>query len=360
MHKENKKETSSSRHHIKTFTQMFLLFCSSLLICTLISCDDSYQEETKAREIYHLGIALDYQNTNVTTLNGPINDCKELGKALVANAQRCGVSLHESQYIQSGYDIGQNTLTNPTYPTKKQILTYLKQQETLATDNDLTIISYSGHGDTDGSWLLATRSEDKGISIDNGEINQDLLLSPTELIFALQKIKGDKVLLIDSCYCGNFVSSSTDTNNWVTESESYSTAMHKLFTSDEQEETHIYVLSATTKDNTCNEPNAYSHNHVHGYFSKALLEGLGWNDGEKGKLENQSVPSLIASDGVQGCLCEGLPPATDSSLMITLDDLYTYITDNQEIPLDKKDSYTLSYQHPLISGGRKDLILFTY
>jgi len=360
MNKDKRQEASLSFQHFKIIKQLLLLFCSSLLIFTLSSCDDSYQDNKRKGEIYHLGIALDYKNTNVTSLNGPINDCKELSKALIMNAQRSGAIIHESQFIQSGYDIGQNTLTNPAYPTKEQVLTYLKQQETLATDNDLTIISYSGHGDTDGSWLLATRSEDKGISIHDGEISNQLLLSPLELITALKKIKGDKLLLIDSCYCGNFISSSTDTKNSIESDQTYSQAIQKLFSSNELNETHIYVLSATTRDNTCHEPNSLSHSHVHGYFSKALLEGLGWNDGEKGKLENHSVPSLIASDGVQGCLCSGLPPSIDSSLMITLDDLYAYIKENQEIPLEKQEKYSLSYQHPMVSGGRKDLILFSY
>jgi len=96
---------------------------------------------------------------------------------------------------------------------------------------------------------------------------------------------------------------------------------------------------------------------LHGFFTKALLEGLGWcDDGIKGYLSNFVDPNLDTEDGIQGDLAPGLPPAAKNNIL-SVDSLLSYIKDNQEIAL--KSIYYQS-QYPQVLGDRYDLILFEF
>lgn len=332
-----------------------------LLSCLLTtSCSMEFNSPRQHGDIYLLSIALDYANTNVTTLKGTINDSNELTKAFEENTARCARNFHGTKFQQAGPLYGTEILTCPSYPSKDHLLSYLRQQITIASENDLTIISYSGHGDREkGSWLLGCTDEKTGRTICNGNINESQLLSPEELFAELSKIPGKKLIISDSCFCGNFIRQNSTTISKLTAGNVWKAALEKLYGTDPTYKDDIYVLCATTSDNTSHEPSPLLHDHIHGYFTKALLEGLGWCDGTKGQLENTIVPSAVQADGIQGKLSDGLPPACDSCNLLTTDSLYAYIITHQQIPLSDNGSGT-SHQHPMTNGGRSDLILFAY
>ena len=96
----------------------------------------------------------------------------------------------------------------------------------------------------------------------------------------------------------------------------------------------LFVLAATTADNTSKEP--INGDHIHGHFSRALLEGLGW-DQATNTLKEQSRPAFTSG-------------------ILSLDSLFAYIHTHQDFPTE--GIFSSSYQHPTITGGALDLVLF--
>lgn len=332
-----------------------LFFISLIFIsCELIS-------PVPKGTIYFISIALDYQNTNVNKLYGTINDGREIEKAFRKNSEKTNTNFKSYCFYQIGKDHSHNIINNPLYPTKKHIYEKIKEISKKAKKNDTLIISYSGHGfDKDGSLLLATEDEIRGetIKIDN-KISESQFLSPNQLLRSLENLKCKKVLLIDSCFSGFFKTESSNTLDISKAKSNIQKAFEKYFSNSEKRNDEIFILCATEKDNYSHEPSSYFYSHPHGYFSKALLEGLGWSYGEKAHLSNFEIEELIDTDGVQGKLSKGLPPASNGEKTLSLDQLYSFIKRNQEIPTTKQTKI-YSHQFPQINQGRKDLVLFSY
>jgi len=96
---------------------------------------------------------------------------------------------------------------------------------------------------------------------------------------------------------------------------------------------------------------------LHGFFTKALLEGLGWDDGIKGNLSDSVDEDYIdIEDRIQGELAQGLPPANKNNIL-SVDSLVSYIKENQEIALNSMYSES---QYPQVLGDRYDLVLFEF
>jgi hypothetical protein len=81
--------------------------------------------------------------------------------------------------------------------------------------------------------------------------------------------------------------------------------------------------------------------HNHGVFTSALLAALGWNHTTK-KIAN------------------GAPPAAQNELL-SIDSLYKYIKKHQAFPV-RWSLFTIgeNVQHPMITGGAMDMVLFSY
>ncbi len=333
----------------------FILLISNLLL--LASCEvfsPSYDYE-----INLLNIALDYQNTDISNLYGTLNDSKELEKTIRLICSEQEINYTNFSYHQEGINHDSETVNDINYPSKNNILNALDKLSTISHDNSINIIYYSGHSNEDGSWLLATRdtsSSDYGTSFNqNGFINNNQLLSVDEIYSKLQNVKGKKVIIADCCYSGNFYKDSS--YSLSADDFNFNDAYNK-FISTNEETNDVYILLATEKDNKSYEPSNLYNSRVHGYFTKALLEGLGWCDGEQGILSFTANDAYIDEDGIQGELSSKVPPAAKNKI-VSIDSLLSYIKENQEIALNS-NNYDVYHQYPQVSGGRFDLILFRY
>ncbi|NLK05568.1 MAG: hypothetical protein GX315_04325 [Spirochaetales bacterium] len=86
-------------------------------------------------------------------------------------------------------------------------------------------------------------------------------------------------------------------------------------------------MAATTRDNTSKEPHYGSP--IHGYFTQALLEGLGWDEQQQ----------LLVTRKEH----------------LDLDKLYHFVCEHQKIPTEGENP--VFYQHPTITGGAYTLLL---
>jgi len=80
---------------------------------------------------------------------------------------------------------------------------------------------------------------------------------------------------------------------------------------------------------------------MHGVFTSALLEGLGWD---------QETSTITTGD----------PPAAKDGLL-SVDSLYKYIKKHQDYPV-RWSIFTMDkpIQHPMVTGGAMDMLLFRY
>lgn len=332
-----------------------------LLFGVICLCSCELQQNTPKGKIYYVGVALDYQNTNVNSLYGTLNDGKELEKALKSNAIKCNRNLQSFPLYQQGFSHSNETLEMDSYPSVEHIFAVFDDISKEANDNDITIFYFSGHGaKEDGSILCGTTNSLTGKTLlDLNKVEDDYLIKPVELKQKLNKINGKKLIIIDACYSGFFRDNLLNTVDITKENPTFFQCYDKFFSSPINEDKSIYILCATEYNNYSHEPSYMLYSHTHGYFSKALLEGIGWCYGEKGVITYKEVPYLVDNNDVQGVLAGGNPPACGNSNQLSVDDLYNYIKKHQEISLTNKENIR-SHQHPCVTGGRQDLQLFDY
>lgn len=295
-------------------------------------------QEEPLGSIHAVYVGLNYNGTGISRLRGTLNDAKELEQCLALlsiNHDRTYQSYSLLQGEGTEVDEYDDPSTFDSLPTKTNVLAQIEALKSDLTENDLTIFSYSGHGYTDGSLVLASPNSDGKILLDKNNKPQDeeVLLSVTDLLLALSELPGKQLLILDSCHCGSFVEDSGSSVSLIEKSRFLDKAFDAYFSS-ESYNPSLFVLAATTSDNTSLEmPPSVAH--IHGYFTAALLDGLGWDHANN----TLHVNSPAKKKGV-----------------ITLDNLYRYILENKDYTLNEK--YIIQYQHPTINGGAYTLRLF--
>ena len=318
----------------------------SLLLSLLLfqSCELFLQEEPLG-SIHAMYVALNYHGTDVNYLEGTLNDATELQQCLASLSSKKLRSYTAYPFLQKGgallddsrfrriYDYDDSSTFN-SLPTKENVLNQISALASVLTENDLTIFSYSGHGIEGGSLVLAPPSfSDPTIYDGDNTLKPDALLSVTELLSALSELPGKQLLILDSCYCGSFVEDSGSSVSLIEKSQFLDEAFTTYFSS-AQYNPSLFVLAATTSDNTSREMPA-NFAHIHGYFTAALLDGLGWD---------HTSNTLFGSS-----------PTTQKGVL-TIDSLYKYILENKDYTIN--GIYVFQYQHPTTSGGAYTLRIF--
>src|SRR5690554_1899225 len=170
-----------------------LIVLTITLIVVLTSCELLMKKPPKPN-VKVLLVALDYDKSadyRFTRLDGTIRDAKEMGKALE--------SLNSSTEIFEMYREGDEPpmFNKDSYPTKDKILAKVSSILETLNENDLFIFYYAGHG--------YTHSGDLAVASDSAK-NIYETLKVKELLDEFNKIeKGHAVMILDSCYSGQFV-----------------------------------------------------------------------------------------------------------------------------------------------------------
>ena len=321
-----------------------LLALSLVLILLVCSCELTVQEPAKGRmhilvygNDYRYGTYqpyLDkykskvfYENGDfvgeASSLQGTVNDAYQVGLALCALSQKTETD-YEATFILG---VEGKTVTDPNAKVVNDvhITTFMNEMDALrnrVSDSDLTIIYFSGHGfggltklpygndPATESYLALRRNSDSTI-----------LYKISEFLGFVEKIPGTKVILGDFCHSGALVRQG---NVSVTAGEFSGINATKLLRYSVTQSPSVYCLSAARYFEKSWEPGDGSH----GYFTEALLKGLGWDE------KNQTLTVAAAQDNG----------------MITLLDLARYITANDGT----------AKQTPMTSGGSNDIILFSF
>lgn len=312
--------------------RVFAFLLTIILLACLCSCELSYQAPAvgKMRILvygndYSYGIGhgnkvYDKDGNLMKGYSAPklektVNDATQVGRALAKLAEKAHIDDHEEIY-----------LTDPADVTKDRLVLELETLADSSSENDITIIFFSGHGfgvskkqaygtDTAVLSYMATRYP----SIPDSSI----LFPVSDFLTLVNAIKGVKVVLGDFCYSGSLVQS----NNFSVTSGEYSlldpATLFFRYRDDICGSSSLFCLSASRYYELSyeNAPN-------HGNFTNALLEALGWDE------ENQCLKTAEA----------------EKNGRITLFEIANYVTAHDGE----------SRQTPMVSGGSNDFILFSF
>lgn len=295
-----------------------------LLLC-LCSCELSYQAPAvgKMRILaygndYSYGSAVYYPNgepypDGAGKLYKTINDAVQVSRALSALAEKAGIEC-EMTCLVEGIDIYQTTFLS-------KLDDFINSSE----KEDITIIYYSGHGvgnkkkvnygddTTIGSYLALRR-----------DAVSTVLYPVSSLIEKVEKIDGIKIIIGDFCFSGALVKPgylSVTSGDYLLMD---SATLFSKYRDDICESSSMFCLSAARYNELSYEKNSL----LHGDFTNALLEALGWDE------ENQCLKAAAA----------------EKDNMITLFEIAKYVTAHDGE----------SKQTPMVSGGSNDIVLFSF
>ena len=274
---------------------------------------------------YSYGNLVYYSNgTQVMTDKGPasagklyktVNDAVQVGRALAELAEKAHLE-HEEHYLTETSDV-----------TETRLVSELEGLAAVASERDITIIYYSGHGygikskmdygyDTSTCSYLVPRFA--------AHPESNVLFPISEFLELVNAIKGVKVVIGDFCYSGGLV----QTGNVSVTSGEYlpmdPVTLFAKYRDDICESSSLFCLSAAKYNELSYEKNSL----LHGNFTNALLEALGWDE------ENQCLKAAAA----------------EKDNMITLFEIAKFVTANDGE----------SKQTPMVSGGSNDIILFSF
>lgn len=314
------------------------------IVLILSSCELFYDEPV-AGDVYAILVGLDFMNNNkdLGNLKGTLNDVDELHIVLDSLAEQTDSDYFGYRFRQEGlsytseveYLIGTTTVN--AYPSITNIEDAVKALVDVTDESDLILFSYSGHGGEDGSIALAKTSSS------DGEYFYDV----QNLLDHFKKVNGRKLIILDTCYSGLSLPVNPGSTNTVLGS-SIDDWYAKYWENSSYELPDIYVLtaSADTESYEVDLDSSYTIDHYHGVFTAGLLEALGWG------YPHPDVEDLP------------MPPAARGSTL-TVDALYAYSKNYIEGLPDISlhwNLFSLSdyIQHPLVSGGAMDMVLFRF
>ncbi len=277
-----------------------------------------------------------YRGIRVKSLKCTINDATQVGLALESWADKAGLkweSLYVTgkEYTKKGYsykipNVPEDRSDHDT--TKDHFRTLMKELAERSNEDDLTFIFFSCHGyNTHQKYVVQEYGDERNTGFvmcgNLGRTEECEIYWHSEFKEDLAKINGAKVVFADVCYSGGII----DPGNVSINTAEYNgmTANQLFLESNIYELSDTFSLAASRYYEESFEPLNPSSDDAHGNFTKSLLSALCWDE------DNQ-------------CL------SGDSDGMLTFLELCQQVV--SEVP-----KYNSS-QHPMLSGGSNDLILF--
>ena len=315
--------------------RIIIIALSILLLAALCSCEFTCDSPAQGKmhilvygNDYTYGSSVYYEDGtkiqgSANPLKGTVNDAFQVGLALCNLAKSNDYDAIFMIGIESRSVSGLNaTVINDV--SKIAFLNVLDSLASEASENDITIIYYSGHGLGGETKLPYGSDPASGSYLALRRDNDSTVLYPiSKFLRTVESIPGTKVIIGDFCHSGALVRAG---NVSVTSGEYSNISASKLlkYRNNITESSSVYCLSAARYFEKSYEPGGGEH----GYFTKALLKGLGWDE---------EAQSLVMPEAM-----------TDNR--ITLFNLAKYVTTN--------DGNTK--QTPMTSGGSNDIILFSF
>lgn len=310
-----------------------LLTVLVLVVC-LCSCELSMQAPQRGK-VHILVYGNDYYSMSLKKLDATVDDAVQMGKALSALCEKQGMVKDVDYDVMFIF----GSEAHPEYDdipasdrskdlTGTHLLSEIDRIAGISKDGDMTFLFFSGHGDSDYLSKVEYGTDTASKAIFATKKTNDPMskaYDPVPLSTMrkhIEAIRGTKVVFSDFCYSGAFVQADYVT---VTGSEYKELTALDLYSlrSKINESSSSFYLSASRYYELSEEHDSIGH----GYFTKALLEALGWDE---------STGTIING----GAMKNG---------KLTFFDVANYVMRNDEAP-----------QTPMYNGGSNDIILFSF
>lgn len=272
----------------KGFTWCVILL-SVLCFALLVSCDGSAEDPKRVNVI---SVGVDYYGGfgDWVNLYKNVDDAVQIGFAIDTVSQEdCHVyylvgtqpsSVNKySQIWTEGYE-------KHLSPSASNFETVVADVAASSTENDVTIIYVSSHGNTIPSIgednerysyaeaSTTSMTDNAYIVFLNDDLNGVVQYSLTDFFSSISEIPGVKVVLGDFCYSGAMV----PTNGITVDYDNFSDNFLDIFLSDSRvnASSSIYCIAASQYFNPCWTGGYQTPNHS--YFTQLILDALGWDD----------------------------------------------------------------------------------
>lgn len=181
-------------------------------------------------------------------LYGPANDARSL--------RFCLAEMEKTAW----------TVTQRTNLTASGMLSAIETAFSQATENDVSLFYYSGHGAQNGSLI-------------GSDLTQ---LSPASLRFALDVVPGRKIVIVDACYSGRLIDESTVMALTVADAPNFNSSFVAAFTTRSKGALNAdgyFVISSAGPRELAEEGMVESDgsSKIMGFFTYCLCKGLGWD-----------------------------------------------------------------------------------
>ena len=191
-------------------------------------------------------IGQNYTGTNMI-LFGPTNDARAV--------RFCLTEMETTAW----------TVTQKTNLTAQNLLSVIGSTFATATENDVSLLYYSGHGDTDGSL----------IGSDLGQVR------PESLRQQMDAIPGRKIVIVDACYSGQMIAEKADLQMLVSQEDfcgSFLSAFARRSRGALNADDYFVVAAAGPRElSEEGSVNSGTSSKVLGFFTYCLCQGLGWD-----------------------------------------------------------------------------------
>lgn len=230
------------------------------------SCQFDYQANTHYRALL---IGQTYPDREDLTLEGPGNDIIALRHCL-------------ERFTDTQYDVMARMNL-----TADEILSAIDETFGNASDEDVSLFYYSGHG------IYSQYTSEKGALLGSDGIDY---VTADQLRVALDEIPGRKIIIIDACYSGGFIS----TNRQISSLQSMTSIEEQQYTNEDFASSFISVFSRKKRSSnlvgdsyfviTAAAANEKSYEDnidgtTMGLFTATLCNGCGYNIGNALKTE---------------------------------------------------------------------------
>jgi hypothetical protein len=271
-----------------------------------------------------------------------------------------GLSYSGTQMFQEGTG---SDFTSALYPTDTNVLAQLTAINAQMDESDILFIYYSGHGVSYSGDLVLMPPGDP---LHPNPLVPYSFLTVYELQAQIKTMKGSKVLILDSCYSGQFVDDYDETTvglnldydpRFFTIAASLADGVshEDVFFRDMEDYTTKSAYHAYDNDSEPDDPV----NHYHGHFTYYLLEALGWNQSD-GMDETIDHDTGVLTH-VSGYLDTDHPIPAQNGNLITIGDLYRYSIQKVGEYIDSGVARWSGFynQCAQINDGPLDMVLFS-
>ncbi|MCF0262678.1 MAG: caspase family protein, partial [Sphaerochaetaceae bacterium] len=284
-----------------------LAFLTILSLILLSSCELAFEKQNPAPKVGTVRILVygnDYgHNKNLPDskvakkLNYTINDAAQTGLALSELAKKANLNyqatylLGDNSYYANYVSSKDPSATVINKVTQDELEKQLNLLKVNSTDDDLVFIFYAGHGFgvegqtieygsdvTNKSYMILTSDSDSNAAV----------YYPIKTFMEMvELIAGTKMVIGDFCFSGALLTPAGGVS--ITSYEYRMLSAKNLYYNYKDkitEKSSIFCLSACRYNERSYETGSF----YHGLFTKALLEGLGWNEDEC--CLNSTIPAL--------------------------------------------------------------------